>query len=60
MDAKKTAFLFIMNFQILVLRGGLGPGELRYVYLAKQIRIVYACVSVIRASVYIMHACICF
>ena len=29
MNAKKTAFLFIMNFQILVLREGLGPGELR-------------------------------
>ena len=32
MDAKKTAFLFIMNFQILVLRVGLGPGKLRLTY----------------------------
>ena len=26
---KKPAFLFIMNFQTLVLRVGLGPGELK-------------------------------
>ena len=32
MDAKKTAFLFIMNFQILVLLVGLGPRELRLIY----------------------------
>ena len=46
MDAKKTTFLFIMNFQILVLRVVLGPGELRLKAINSIMRLHFeACYS---------------